>query len=369
MELKSISILNYKNLADVNIALSPKINCFIGSNGMGKTNLLDAVYYLSFCKSAFAVTDNSNITHDAPFFMIRGSYCSDSGIDDEISCGLKRGEKKQFRRNGKPYERLADHIGSIPLVMISPADNELIAGGSEERRRFMDVVISQYDKEYLNALIRYNRALQQRNVLLRGEREPDGEMMSLIEEMMAVEAVRIHNGRKEFIDELIPIFTQFHKAIAGEGECVGLRYRSHLNEAGATELLLASRGDDRHLGYTTKGVHRDELVMQLDGYPIRKEGSQGQNKSYLVSLKLAQFDFLRRKGGGTPLLLLDDIFDKLDSSRVEHIVNLVSGDSFGQIFITDVNREHIDGILERMNGGYRLFGVARGEVELIKERL
>ena len=364
----NISLLNYKNLTDVNISLSPKINCFIGSNGMGKTNLLDAVYYLSFCKSAFVVTDNSNITHDAPFFMIRGCYCSDSGIDNEISCGLKRGEKKQFRRNGKPYERLADHIGSIPLVMISPADNELIAGGSEERRRFVDVVISQYDKEYLNALIRYNRALQQRNVMLRGEREPDGEMMSLIEDMMVVEAERIHRGRKEFIGELVPIFSQFHNSIVGGGEDVSLRYRSHLDEKGLGELLLASRADDRHLGYTSKGIHRDELVMQLNGYPIKKEGSQGQNKSFLVSLKLAQFDFLRRKGGETPILLLDDIFDKLDSSRVEQIISLVSGDTFGQIFITDVNREHIDGILERINGEYRLFGVTRGNVELIKER-
>lgn len=367
MIIDYISLLNYKNLADVNIPLSPKINCFIGSNGMGKTNLLDAVYYLSFCKSAFAITDNSNIAHDAPFFMIRGSYRSDSGIDNEISCGLKRGENKQFRKNGKPYERLADHIGSVPLVMISPADNELIAGGSEERRRFMNVVISQYDKEYLNALIRYNRALQQRNVLLRGEREPDAEMLSLIEDMMSVEAERIYAGRRNFIDELIPIFSQFHKAIVGEEENVDLRYRSHLNDCESRELLLASRADDRHLGYTSKGIHRDELVMQLNGYPIKKEGSQGQNKSYLISLKLAQFDFLRRKGGETPLLLLDDIFDKLDSNRVEQIVNLVSGDNFGQIFITDVNREHIDGILERINREYRLFGVTRGNVELLKE--
>ena len=368
MKINRISLLNYRNLREVNVSFSPKINCLIGSNGMGKTNLLDAVYYLSFCKSTVTVSDNSNILHDEPYFMLQGFYVSDSGLEEEISCGLKRGDKKQFKRNGKNYERLSDHIGSIPLVMISPADNELIAGGSEERRRFMDVVISQYDKEYLSALIRYNRALQQRNVMLRGEYAPDGEMMSLIEDMMVAEAVRIHAGRRQFVEELVPIFSQFHSAITGDSEQVSLRYRSHMNDEDLGALLAASRADDRNLGYTSKGVHRDELVMQLGGYPIKKEGSQGQNKSFLVSLKLAQFDFLRRKGGETPLLLLDDIFDKLDSGRVEQIVNLVSGDGFGQIFITDVNREHIDAILDRIDSGYRLFEVKKGEVELLKER-
>ena len=369
MILDSITILNYRNLLDVVIGLSPKINCFIGSNGMGKTNLLDAVYYLSFCKSAVVAADTANIAHDAPFFMLQGSYVSDSGIADEVSCGLKRGEKKQFRRGGKVYERLSDHIGSVPLVMVSPADNELIAGGSEERRRFMDVVISQYDREYLSALIRYNRALQQRNVLLRGDREPDAEMLSLIEEMMADEAQRIHSGRVAFIEELLPIFESFHSAITGGCESVSLGYRSHLDDADLVALLRASRGDDRRVGHTTKGVHRDDLVMQLGGYPLRREGSQGQNKSFLVALKLAQYDFLRRKGGETPLLLLDDIFDKLDSRRVEQIVSLVAGDAFGQIFITDVNREHIDGILDKVDGAFRLFEVQGGSVGLIKEKV
>ncbi len=368
MKINNISLLNYRNLREVDIALSPKVNCLIGRNGMGKTNLLDAVYYLSFCKSTVTATDNSNILHDEPFFMLQGCYVSDSGIEEEISCGFKRGEKKQFKRGGKAYERLSDHIGSIPLVMVSPADNELIAGGSEERRRFMDMVISQYDKEYLAALIRYNRALQQRNVMLRADYAPDAEMMSLIEDMMVAEAVRINRGRKQFVEELVPIFSQFHSTITGDNEQVSLRYRSHLNDADLGELLAASRADDRNLGYTSKGTHRDELVMQLGGYPIKKEGSQGQNKSFLVALKLAQFDFLRRKGGETPLLLLDDIFDKLDSSRVEQIVNLVSGEGFGQIFITDVNREHIDSILESIDSGYRLFEVKKGEVELLKER-
>ena len=368
MILNGISLLNYRNLQEVNIGFSPKINCLIGSNGMGKTNLLDAVYYLSFCKSAVNASDSSNIMHDAPFFMLQGNYSSGRGVESEVSCGLKRGDKKQFRKDGKVYDRLSDHIGSVPLVMVSPADNELIAGGSEERRRFMDVVISQYDKEYLQSLIRYNRALQQRNAMLRGEREPDADMMSLIEEMMVEEALFINRCRRSFIDELVPIFTKFHSAITGGNEPVSLNYRSHLNDGDLLELLRASRSDDRRLGHTSKGVHRDELVMQLCGYPLRREGSQGQNKTFLVALKLAQYDFLRTKGGEMPLLLLDDIFDKLDSRRVEHIISLVAGDGFGQIFITDVNREHIDHILEHVTGEYRLFDVENGTVCLLKER-
>lgn len=368
MRIESISLLNYRNLREVNVSFSPKVNCLIGSNGMGKTNLLDAVYYLSFCKSSVTVNDSQNIFHEEPFFMIQGNYITDSGISEEISCGLKRGEKKQFKRNKKSYDRLSDHIGSVPLVMVSPADNVLIAGGSEERRRFVDMVISQYDSEYLNALIRYNRVLLQRNVMLRADVMPDAEMFSLIEEMMVAEAVRIHQGRKQFVEELVPVFSRFHSIITGGNEEVALLYRSHLNENDLRVLLAASRADDRSLGYTSKGVHRDELVMKLGGYPIRKEGSQGQNKSFLVALKLAQYDFLYRKGGETPILLLDDIFDKLDSNRVEQIVNLVSGDGFGQIFITDVNREHTDSILEKIDGAYRLFEVDQGEVKLRRER-
>ena len=368
MILDGISLLNYRNLREVNVNFSPKINCLIGSNGMGKTNLLDAVYYLSFCKSAVNASDSSNITHDEPYFMLQGNYCSDSGIESEVSCGLKRGDKKQFRKDGKLYERLSDHIGSVPLVMVSPADNELIAGGSEERRRFMDVVISQYNKEYLQSLIRYNRALQQRNALLRGEREPDADMLSLIEEMMVEEALCINRCRMDFINELVPIFTKFHNSITGGNEQVSLTYRSHLADGNLLDILRGSRTDDRRIGHTSKGVHRDELVMQLGGYPLRREGSQGQNKTFLVALKLAQYDFLRVKGRETPLLLLDDIFDKLDSRRVEQIISLVSGKDFGQIFITDVNREHIDHILEGVNGAFHLFEVQSGCVELLKSR-
>ena len=368
MLLNNISIINYRSISDVELELSPKINCFIGRNGVGKTNLLDAIYYLSFCKSAINPSDSQHIRHEEPFFMLKGAYMSDKGVAEEFSCGLKRGDKKQFKRNKKSYDKLSEHIGLVPLVMVSPADHNLISGGSEERRRFMDVVISQYDKEYLHSLIRYNRALMQRNVMLRSASELDPEMMSLVEYMMAQEAVKVYEGRSRFVEQLIPLFQLFYKEIAGDGENVSLAYRSTLPEYSLAEHLAASRYDDRRVGYTTKGVHKDELVMQLNGYPIKKEGSQGQNKSYLVALKLAQFDFLHQCSGETPLLLLDDIFDKLDSGRVEQIVRLVSGERFGQIFITDVNRDHTDAILESIDRDYKLFEVASGGARLIKEK-
>ena len=368
MLLNTISIINYRSLSTVELELSPKINCFIGCNGVGKTNLLDAVYYLSFCKSAISSADTQHIKHDEPFFMIQGSYLSDNGVHEEFSCGLKRGEKKQFKRNKKNYDKLSEHIGLVPLVMISPADHELIAGGSDERRKFMDVVISQYDKEYLHSLIRYNRALTQRNAMLRSDRELDPEMMELVEQMMVAEAYKVYEGRKEFVERLIPIFQQFYQQIAGSEEAVSLSYRSNLSDYSLADQLAASRYDDRRVGYTTKGIHNDELIMQLNGYPIKKEGSQGQNKSYLVALKLAQFDFLHKYNNETPILLLDDIFDKLDSRRVEQIVKLVSGERFGQIFITDVNRDHIDTILDCTDGSYKLFEVIDGAAQLIKER-
>lgn len=367
MLLNSISILNYRSLSSVDLELSPQINCLIGCNGVGKTNFLDAVYYLSFCKSAISTTDISHIKHEEPFFMIQGSYLSDVGVYQEFSCGLKRGEKKQFKRNKKNYDRLSEHIGLVPLVMVSPADHNLISGGSDERRRFMDIVISQYDKEYLQSLIRYNKALMQRNAMLRSEKELEPEMLELVEMMMTETANAVFEKRMRFVERLVPIFRYFYKEIAGTDENVSLEYRSDLSDYSLKELLAASRFNDRRVGFTTKGVHKDELLMKLNGYPIKKEGSQGQNKSYLIALKLAQFDFLRECGNETPILLLDDIFDKLDSQRVERIMNLVSGERFGQIFITDVNREHIDLMLESTSG-YRLFEVVADGVHLVKEK-
>lgn len=367
MILKRISILNYKNLEQVELSFSPKLNCFFGQNGMGKTNLLDAVYFLSFCKSAGNPIDSQNICHDADFFVIQGFYEAADGTPEEIYCGMKRRQKKQFKRNKKEYTRLSDHIGFLPLVMVSPADSELIAGGSDERRRFMDVVISQYDKEYLDALIRYNKALVQRNTLLKSEQLVEEELFLVWEEMMAQAGEVVFRKREAFIREFIPIFQSFYSFISQDREKVGLSYDSHARDASLLEVLKESRARDQIMGYSLRGVHKDELNMLLGDFPIKREGSQGQNKTYLVALKLAQFDFLKRTGTTVPLLLLDDIFDKLDASRVEQIIKLVAGDSFGQIFITDTNREHLDRILHKVGSDYKMFRVEQGTVAEMKE--
>ena len=360
MILKRISILNYKNLEQVELAFSPKLNTFFGQNGMGKTNLLDAVYFLSFCKSAGNPIDSQNIRHDSDFFVIQGFYEAADGTPEEIYCGMKRRQKKQFKRNKKEYTRLSDHIGFLPLVMVSPADSALISGGSDERRRFMDVVISQYDKEYLDALIRYNKALAQRNTLLKSEMPVEEELFLVWEEMMAQAGEVVFHKREEFIREFIPIFQSFYSFISQDKEKVGLTYDSHARDAS----LLAV------LGFSLRGIHKDELNMLLGDFPIKREGSQGQNKTYLVALKLAQFDFLKRTGTTVPLLLLDDIFDKLDASRVEQIIKLVAGDNFGQIFITDTNREHLDRILHKVGSDYKMFRVEKGNIsEMIETQV
>ena len=348
MILKRISILNYKNLEQAELEFSPKMNCFIGQNGMGKTNLLDAVYYLSFCKSATNPIDSQNIRHEGEFFVIQGFYETDQGEPEEVYCGLKRRQKKQFKRNKKEYNRLSDHIGFIPLVM--------------------DVVISQYDKEYLDALIRYNKALTQRNALLKSEQEFDEELMLVWEEMMASAGEVVFKKRSEFIAEFIPTFQSFYSYISQDKEKVNLAYESHAMSGGLLDIIKESRRRDRVMGYSLKGVHKDDLIMQLGDFPIKREGSQGQNKTYLIALKLAQFDFLKKTGGNTtPLLLLDDIFDKLDAFRVEQIVKLVAGDRFGQIFITDTNRDHLDKILKKIEREYKVFAVEDGEVTERKE--
>ena len=363
MILKRISILNYKNLEEVELGFSAKLNCFFGQNGMGKTNLLDAVYFLSFCKSSGNPIDSQNIRHEQDFFVIQGFYEAEDGTPEEIYCGMKRRSKKQFKRNKKEYSRFSDHIGFLPLVMVSPADSELIAGGSDERRRFMDVVISQYDKEYLDALIRYNKALTQRNTLLKSELPVEEELFLVWEEMMAASGETVYAKRKAFIDEFIPVFQSYYSYISQDREQVSLSYESHAAKGNLLEQLKEVRQRDRILGYSTRGIHKDDLIMQLGDFPIKREGSQGQNKTYLIALKLAQFEFLKRTGSRTtPIVLLDDIFDKLDASRVEQIVKLVAGDSFGQIFVTDTNRDHLDKILRKIEGDYKLFEVDGGVV-------
>ena len=365
MILQKLTVVNYKNIEQADLTFSSKMNCLIGRNGMGKTNLLDAIYYLSFCRSATNPIDAQVIRHEADYAVVQGRYETEQGDAKEVFCGLKRGTRKQVKLGGKTYQRSSEHVGVIPLVMISPSDAELISGGSDERRRFMDVAISQYDKAYLLQLIRYEKALTQRNVMLKMEEEPDPEVMSLYEETMAEAGALIYERRKAFITEFTPIFQDIYAQIARSRESVSLTYESHGDRGDLLPLIRSGREKERILGFSIHGTHKDELVMRLEGYPMKREGSQGQTKTYLIALKLAQFEFLKRTSRTTPLLLLDDIFDRLDASRVEEIVRLVSGDRFGQIFITDVNRGNMDRILASAGSDYKLFNVEKGEVLLL----
>lgn len=362
MLLNSLSLLNYKNISEAELVFSPKINCFIGNNGMGKTNVLDAIYFLSFCKSHSNSIDSQNIMHETEFCLLQGKYLLKDNVED-IYCGMKLRQKKQFKRNKKEYERLSEHIGLLPLVLVSPDDSALISEGSDERRKFVDGVISQYNKSYLNQLIQYNNALKQRNAILKSDKLVDNSLLEIWEEQMAALGNYIYEQRKAFIDEFIPIFQNFYSHISGGNEQVSLKYHSQHEEQDIMQRMIATRDRDRMLGYSTQGIHKDELEMMLGAYPIKRVGSQGQNKTYLISLKLAQFDFLKRTHGFAPLLLLDDIFDKLDSVRVKKIVELVSGKTFGQIFITDTNREHLDLILQQLDQNATIFTVENGEIQ------
>lgn len=366
MILDSISIINYKNIEQADLSFSPKINCFVGQNGVGKTNLLDAIYYLSFCKSAFNPIDSQNIYHSAEFLMLQGRYKCDEGQIENIYCGLKRHRKKIFKRNDKEYSKLSEHIGRIPLVLISPSDIEMILGGSEERRRFLDMVIVQYSSNYLFEEIRYRKALQQRNTLLKEDSPVDIDYISIYEDVMADAGEKIYALRKSFIKEFSPIFQNIYHELSEDSEDVGLKYISNCEGGDLRELITKSRSKDMILGFSLCGIHRDDLDMTLGGYAIKREGSQGQNKSFLVALKLAQFEFLKKKSKKTPILLLDDIFDKLDTSRVEKILNLVSSDTFGQIFITDTDRNFLSKIIEQTGKVHCIFEVKGGKIDEIQ---
>ena len=354
------------------MAFSDKLNCFIGLNGQGKTNLLDAIYLLSFTKSAFAATDSQNITHGEEMAMVQGAYSNGDSDPTIISCGIKRGTKKTFRRGKKDYKRLIDHIGLIPLVLVCPQDNQLIEEGSDERRRFMDVVISQQDKRYLEYLTHYNAVLKQRNALLKQlsdspkdgltaqPLDSDSDLLEVFDMQMIEPAQYIYNARAQFIEAFVPVFRELYATISGGGEAVELRYISQLQTRDLAEALHNTRQRDYILGWTSQGIHKDELEMLLsdggESYPLKRVGSQGQQKTYLLAMKLAQALYL-----GKPILLLDDIFDKLDSERVERIVRLVQSDRFGQIFITDTDRQHLTQIV-RPDDSAKIFYVNNGQI-------
>lgn len=341
-----------------------KLNCFVGLNGQGKTNILDAIYLLSFTKSAYNAIDSLNITHGEEMAMVQGIY-QEAGEPITITCGMKRGQKKQFRNGKKDYKRMVDHIGLLPLVMVSPQDGRLIEDGSDERRRFLDVVISQHNKEYLNRLNTYNVLLKQRNALLKEEDEKEAvcqcrdisSLLEVYELQMVPQAEYIYRERSRFVEQFIPLFQEIYSELSGDAEQVSLRYISQLQDRDLAEAYVRTRERDRILGWTSQGIHKDEIEMLLGDYPLKRVGSQGQQKTYLLAMKLAQALYL-----GKPILLLDDIFDKLDSERVARIVRLVNSDRFGQIFITDTDRQHLTDLL-RPTPEAKIFYVERGEIK------
>jgi DNA replication and repair protein RecF len=365
MYLQHLSVINFKNYAEAELNFSEGVNAFTGDNGAGKTNLLDAIHYLSLCKSYFNPIDSQQIKQGTDFFIINGNF-SKNDNPESIACGVKRNQKKQFKRNKKDYQRLADHIGLFPLVMVSPYDISLIIEGSEERRKFIDNVISQTDNQYLDELISYNKVLLNRNALLKriadtGRYDPD--LLAVFDEQLVNSGNRIFQKRKAFMESFTEIFNKHYQFLSGDAERVDLVYESQLLQEGFAELLKKSTEKDRILERTTTGIHRDELQFGIHGMPMKKFGSQGQQKSFLIALKLAQYSFLYQQKGFKPLLLLDDIFDKLDDKRVTKLMQMVSNHDFGQVFITDTNAVKIESIFKKIGVDIKLFKVKGGEID------
>lgn len=367
MHLKDLHLINFKNYEETEVTLSEGVNCFVGSNGSGKTNILDAVYYLSMCKSYLNVLDRQNIRFGEQFFSIRGEWERD-GQSIEIHCAVKQGSKKVFRRNKKEYEKLADHIGQFPVVMISPYDRDLISEGSELRRKWMDGIISQFDRKYLEDIQRYARVLEQRNALLRNMYDHglfDRESIEVWNVQLCNLGKSIHEKRQKFIEEFLPVFRERYNYIGQEDEAVGLEYRSQLHEMSMEELLIAFEKKDALSHYSNAGTHKDDLVFTIKGHPIKKFGSQGQQKSFIIALRLAQYEWLKQHLGVNPVLLLDDIFDKLDQRRVKKLLQLVSDHYFGQVLVTDTDLERLRSIFSENEIGLRIFEVNEGIVNCL----
>tara|TARA_Y100000589_G_scaffold332231_1_gene390562 strand:- start:1855 stop:2970 length:1116 start_codon:yes stop_codon:yes gene_type:complete len=369
MHLKSLQLINFKNHKGGDLLFSKEVNCLLGDNGSGKTNILDALHYLCFCKSYFNPIDAQNINHDEQYMLVKGEF-DRLGDNEVVSCGVKKGAKKVFKRNDKQYKRLMDHIGRFPAVIIAPDDSELIQGGSEVRRKFLDIVISQYDKSYLEALVSYNKALVQRNNLFKyfaENRVWDPEMIEPWDNRMAPLAIKISKARREFIKKFIPVFNSTYVELSNGVEEVSLDYSSRVSgeEKDFLELLEKSSVDDRRLRRTTTGIHRDDLVFKIQGYPMKKFGSQGQQKTYLVALRLAQLSFLKEATRVNPILLLDDIFDKIDEKRVESLMKRVTGGGFGQVFITDTHLGRIPEMFKKTGADVNVYEVVEGEVNIL----
>ena len=366
MYLKKLSLINFKNIREENLEFRPGINCFVGDNGAGKTNVIDAVYFLSMCKSSLAMTDGQNMRHGSDFFLLDGQYLTDEGRSESVVCAFARKGGKTLKRNGKEYERLSDHVGLIPVVIVSPADTMLISDAADERRRYLNGFISQLDRAYLQALVRYNAVLGERNRLLKISR--DEQMLCIYDRQLVEQGGIIHRKRSEIAALLEPEVARYYRHLSSDREQVTLEYRSELNDTPFEELLLKSREKDFVNGFTTAGIHRDDLVLRIGGYPLRKYGSQGQQKSFLIALKLAQYALVAQAKGEKPILLLDDLFDKLDAGRVEQLIRLVGDDGFGQIFITDCNPTRLRTILDKTGDDYSLFTVENGGIGMKRSK-
>jgi len=357
MILKSLSLLNYKNFDSKTFAFNEKINCIVGNNGIGKTNVLDAIYHLSFGKSYFNPVATQNIKHEEDFFVVNGDYEKDKKLE-KIIVSLKRGQKKIIKRNGKAYDKFSEHIGFLPLVIISPADRDLIIEGSTTRRKFIDSVISQSDNTYLNHLINYNKILAQRNALLKYfalNHTFNKDTLDVYNSQLTEFGTLIFKKRDAFLKEFIPIFKLRYEAISNGNEIVDLNYQSDLFENDLNTLLNKAINKDKALQYTSVGIHKDDLNFNIAQHPIKKFGSQGQQKSFLIALKLAQFDFIKAQSGVNPILLLDDIFDKLDEQRVSQIIKLVDDENFGQLFISDTHAERTESAVKQVHQSYEIF--------------
>jgi DNA replication and repair protein RecF len=359
MFLKNITLFNYKNFSEASFDFDPKINCFVGKNGVGKTNVLDAIYHLSNGKSYFNPLAVQNIKHNEEFFVVDGEF-EKNDRSEQIVCSLKKGQKKILKRNGKLYDKLSEHIGLIPLVIISPADRDLITDGSDTRRKFIDSVISQLDKNYLQEIIKYQKIIVQRNALLKYfalNHVFEKDTLLIYDEQLNDLGQVVFEKRKSFLEKFIPIFNQYYQEISNNAEEVQLVYQSSLFEKDLMTLLAENINKDKALQYTSVGTHKDDLSFEIDGFPIKKFGSQGQQKSFLIALKLAQFDFVKKQSGEKPILLFDDIFDKLDESRVSKIVSMVNQEEFGQLFISDTHPERTEAIVKETHQSYKIFNL------------
>lgn len=365
MVIEHLDILNFKNIPEASLDFSPGVNCLLGRNGMGKSNLLESIHFLCLARPMTSIPESALILHGEEMMSVGGRFLMDNGSEEKINIGIVAGKGKSLKRNGKEYDRISNHIGRFPIVSVTPRDNELIIGPAEERRRLMDMVISQANASYLKSLIRYNKSLESRNRMLRAGVK-DLLLYESVESIMVETSAVVSDARREWVAEISPDIKRYYSEIAGGAEDVRVEYKSVLNDTGMEEELTRTRSKDIALGYTSSGVHRDDLLSSLNGYSLKRVGSQGQVKTFTIALRLAIFDYLKKSGGITPLLLLDDIFDKLDSSRVGRIMELVSRSTgFGQIFISDTNREHLDETLSHLSGPKQLMEVDNGMIRTI----